>query len=98
MSTSSIIFGLILTYVLYLIVKFYKSLRKLSSLYISQRDLNKKLLKEHDLLISRLNEVVIEKLSLEEQLENSKGIVTNLRRAERKHVATIKKLSANNHG
>lgn len=90
MATSSIIFGLIVTTLLFIIWRMYRKYSFLLSMYKKTLQQAHHFKQATDAEITRL---IQEKLDLEEVVEHQRGVITNLRRAERKHIATIKKLS-----
>ena len=92
MATSSIVFGLIVTALLFTIGRLYRKCNFVMNLYRQTLERAFKFKKETDTEITRL---IQEKLDLEEMVEHQRGVISNLRKAERKHVATIKKLAGN---
>lgn len=90
MATSSILFGLIVTALLFLIGRLYRKYSFLLSVYKKNLQQAYHFKQATDAEVTRL---IQEKLDLEEMVEHQRGVITNLRRAERKHVNTIKKLS-----
>lgn len=90
MATSSIVFGLIGTALLFLISNLYSKYSFLLRLHTKTLQQAYQYKQATDAEVTR---VIQEKLELEELVEHQRGVITNLRRAERKHVSTIKKLS-----
>ena len=93
MSTSSIVFGLVITFLLFLVVHFYKAASKFMAMYKSHKQVNIKLVNDVYDLNNKLTQTIQQNFELQEQVEHTKNIITNLRKAERKHVSTIKKLT-----
>lgn len=97
MELSSIIFGLIVTALLFLAWSLKRTLNVCSNIIQEQalklNQLTIEANKVNKALNDKLTESIAAKMELENQLEHLKGTITNLRRSERKHVATIKKLA-----
>ena len=92
MATSSIVFGLIVTGLLFIIGRLYRKYNFVLNLYKQTLQQAYKFKQSTDTEITRL---IQEKLNLEEMVEHQRSVISNLRKAERKHVATIKKLAGN---
>jgi hypothetical protein len=90
MATSSIVFGLIVTTLLFIIRRLYRKYSFAINIYKQTQQQAYNFKQKTDAEITRL---IQEKLQLEEMVEHQRGVITNLRKAERKHVSTIKKLS-----
>lgn len=90
MATSSIVFGLIVTALLFVIGRLYRKYSFVMNIYKQTLQQAYKFKQATDAEVTRL---IQEKLQLEEVIDHQKGVITNLRKAERQHVSTIKKLS-----
>lgn len=90
MATSSIVFGLIVTALLFVIGCLYRKYSFVMNIYKQTLQQAYKFKQATNAEVTRL---IQEKLQLEEVIEHQKSVITNLRKAERKHVSTIKKLS-----
>jgi uncharacterized membrane protein YhiD involved in acid resistance len=90
MATSSIVFGLIVTTLLFIIRRLYRKYSFAINIYKQTQQQAYNFKQKTDAEITRL---IQEKLQLEEMVEHQRDVITNLRKAERKHVSTIKKLS-----
>ena len=97
MELSSIIFGLVVTGLLFSCWVLNRALTISKSIITEQalklNNITLRISKDIESFNTEATRLVSEKLELENQVEHLKSTITNLRRAERKHVATIKKLA-----
>lgn len=97
MTTSTVIYGLSLTFVLFMCASFYKRYKTIYQNHkvfrINAFQIHKQLEETKAELSEKLTESIQARLALEEELDRLKQIVSNQRKVERKHKATIKKLA-----